>query len=334
MPFSRPKFTLGWWLNAIAFLAALGATTAWIATALSFHVTGPVLMVAYAALGLGVIGACAALFMSKLRGWIALLMVLGLGIGWYQTLKPQEDRDWAFDVAHGVVARVEGETVQLDKVRNFDWITRDEANVSWEARSFDLEKLDSVDLVTSVWDSVDIAHVIVTFGFSDGQRVAFSVETRKETHESFNVLGGFFRQFELVLIAATEEDILKLRTNHRKEDVRLFPIALSAEQRRTLFLSYVKLANTLEDQPAFYNTLTHNCTTTLYPLANTVHADMGLDWRMMASGHLPAYIDELGGFEGDITIEERMARAAITEAGQTAGRDAYSDVIRRAYAVK
>lgn len=334
MSISLSKITLGWVLNTIVFLAALAATAAWIATALSFHVVGPALFMVYGALGLGILGAVAALFTSKRRGWAVLLMVLGIGIGWYQSLKPQEDRDWAFDVAHGVTARVDGDTVQLDKVRNFDWITRDSANASWEARSYDLEKLHSVDLVTSVWDSKDIAHVIVTFGFSDGQRVAFSVETRKEVHESFNVLGGFFRQFELVLIAATEEDILKLRTNHRKEDVRLYPLALSAEQRRVLILSYVALANQLEDRPAFYNTLTHNCTTTLYPLANAVHAEVGLDWRLMASGHLPDYIDELGGFQGDLTMEERTARAAITEIGQAADKDAYSEVIRQAYAVK
>ncbi|MEM9269874.1 MAG: DUF4105 domain-containing protein, partial [Pseudomonadota bacterium] len=212
--------------------------------------------------------------------------------------------------------------------------TKDTANVSWEARSYDLDKLDSVGLVTSVWDSEDIAHVIVTFGFEDGQRVAFSVETRKEAHESFNVVGGFFRQFELVLIAATEDDILKLRTNHREEDVRLYPLALSEEQRRALFLSYVELANTLEEQPAFYNTITHNCTTTLYPLANAVHPEVGLDWRLMASGHLPSYIDELGGFRGDLTMAERKDLAAITALGQTAGEgDAYSEIIRQAYVV-
>ena len=334
MSFSFPKITPGWVLNAIAFLAVLAAAAAWMSIALSFHVTGAALIAAYVALGLGLAGACVAFFMSKGRGWAVLFVVLSVGFGWYQTLKPQEDRNWAFDVAHGVEARADGEKVRLGNVRNFDWITEGTANESWEARSYDLEKLDSVYLVTSVWDSADIAHVIVAFGFADGQRVAFSVETRKEAHESFNVMGGFFRQFELVLIAATEEDILRLRTNHRKEDVRLYPMALSVEQRRILFLSYVELANQLEEQPAFYNTLSANCTTTLYPLANAVHPEVGIDWRLMASGHLPSYINELGGFEDDLTMEERVTRAAITELGQTAGKDDYSDVIRQAYAVK
>ena len=142
------------------------------------------------------------------------------------------------------------------------------------------------------------------------------------------------RQFELVLIAATEDDILRLRTNHRKEDVRLYPLNLNDAQLRNLFLSYVDLANRLEDAPMFYNTLTHNCTTTLYPLANAVHPEVAVDWRILMSGHLPSYINDLGGFMGDLSMEERKEKAAITQVALSAGEADYSDAIRQAYAVR
>ncbi|MEM9716702.1 MAG: DUF4105 domain-containing protein [Pseudomonadota bacterium] len=325
---SRPKMTPSAVLAAALFLFALIASIAWVATALSFHLTGATLIAAYGTLGLGALITCAAMLNSKRWGWAALGLVLGAGLGWYQTLTPQEHRDWAFDVAHGVEARQDGNIVEMINVRNFNWTSVKTANVSWEARRFDLDKLSSVDLVTSVWDSPDIAHVIVTFGFSDGQRVAFSVETRREAHERFNTVGGFFREFELVLIAATEEDILKLRTNHRREDVKLYPLALNAQQRRHLFLTYVDLANDLEAAPAFYNTLTHNCTTTLYPLANAVHPDLKLDWRLMMSGHLPSYIEELGGLKTGAVDE---ARAAITKRALAAKNVDYSVAIREGY---
>lgn len=328
---SRPKITLGWAANAALFAVALIASTAWIATALSFHLTGATLIAAYGTLGLGALIACVATLKSKRWGWVALVLVLGPGVGWYQKLTPQEHRDWAFDVAHGVEAHLDGNIVEMTNVRNFDWTSLKTANVSWEERRFDLDKLSTVDLVTSVWDSPDIAHVIVTFGFSDGQRVAFSVETRREEHEQFNTVGGFFRQFELVLIAATEDDILKLRTNHCQEDVKLYPLALNPQQRRHLFLTYVDLANDLEEAPAFYNTLSHNCTTTLYPLANAVHPELKLDWRLMMSGHLPGYIEELGGLKTGVVDE---TRAAITERGLAAKNVAYSVAIREGYATE
>ena len=327
----RHKVSIGRDASDAHFSITLLATIVWIATALSFHLTGAALIAAYGMLGLGACIACGAVWKSNRLGWAALLLVLGAGVGWYQTLTPQDNRDWAFDVAHGVEARLDGNVVQMTNVRNFNWTSVESANVSWEERRFDLDKLSSVDLVTSVWDSPDIAQVIVTFGFSDGQRVAFSVETRREAHERFNTVGGFFRQFELVLIAATEEDILKLRTNHRQEDVRLYPLALNEKQRRHLFLTYVDLANDLEEAPAFYNTLTHNCTTTLYPLANAVHPELELDWRLMMSGHLPSYIEELGGLKNG-TVDE--ARAAITERALAAGTVAYSAAIREGYATE
>ncbi|MEM9342169.1 MAG: DUF4105 domain-containing protein [Pseudomonadota bacterium] len=311
-------------LHTLLFLIALAASTAWIATALSVHMSGLSRVAALGALGLSAITASVALWISKTRGWAILLTVLAVSIGWYQTLQPRQDRNWAFDVAHGVQARVDGEFAHLTQVRNFEWTSPDTANVSWEARTYDLEKLTSADLVTSVWDNPDVAHVIVTFGFSDGQRVAFSVETRREAHESYSVVGGFFRQFELVLIAATEEDVLKLRTNHRQEDVRLYPLALNTQQLRDLFLSYVDLANHLQDQPEFYNTLTHNCTTTLYPLAQVVQPDLPLDWRILMSGHLASYVDELGGLAGG------QKQAQITTMAQAATRSNYSAMIRRA----
>jgi hypothetical protein len=66
-----------------------------------------------------------------------------------------------------------------------------------------------------------IAHTIISFGFADGQRLAFSIETRKERHEGFSSVAGFFKQFELAIVAADERDVIRVRSNVRGEDVRL-----------------------------------------------------------------------------------------------------------------
>lgn len=328
------KITLGGVFRTSVFLLVLGAVLIWTATALSIHLSGAALIAGWGAVGIAGIISLALRLRSRRASWAALLIAAALSAGWFHTIKPQQDKTWAFDVAHGVKARVDGDVVYLDNVRNFDWHTAKTADASWEARSYDLQELSSVDMVTSVWDNPNIAHLIVTFGFTDGQRVAFSVEIRREDHEAFSVVGGFFRQFELVLIAATEEDVIKLRTNVRKEDVHLYPIDLNADQRRNLFLSYVELANQLEEHPKFYNTVTRNCTTTVYPLANSIKPDMGLDWRLLMSTHLPSYIDQLGGFQDEMTPEARTERAAITALAQTASGSNYSDVIRSAYAAR
>lgn len=321
---------IGRFAGHIVFLAIAAAGIAWAWGALSVHLTGAAFNLAFAGTIAAAALAIGVRFHRRRLGWLGLVVIAAaLGI-WYQGITPEQDRNWASDVAHGVGAEVDGDLVKLTNVRNFMWHNETEADPSWEARTVNLSQLQSVDMLTSVWDNPDIAHLLVSFGFADGQRVVFSVETRKEAHESFNVKGGFFRQFELVLVAATEEDIIKLRTNHRNEDVRLYPVNLNPQQRRDLFMSYVNLAQQLQEQPEFYNTLTANCTTTVYGLAHVIKPDMTPDWRLVLSGHLPNYVDALGGFEGPMAIEERIEQAKITHKGQSFDGTEFSIAIRQA----
>ncbi|WP_256843745.1 lipoprotein N-acyltransferase Lnb domain-containing protein, partial [Pseudomonas aeruginosa] len=74
----------------------------------------------------------------------------------------------------------------------------------------------------SYWMGPAIAHTLISFGFEDGRHVVFSLEIRKERGESFSALGGFFRKFEMTLVASEETDIIRTRTNARGEDVYLY----------------------------------------------------------------------------------------------------------------
>jgi Domain of unknown function (DUF4105) len=53
----------------------------------------------------------------------------------------------------------------------------------------------------SYWASEAIAPMIISFGFDDGARLAFSIETRKESHEGYSLVSGFFQQYELAVVA-------------------------------------------------------------------------------------------------------------------------------------
>ncbi|WP_417278528.1 DUF4105 domain-containing protein [Celeribacter sp.] len=318
------------YLAHVLFVLIVLASTAWSATALWLHLTG--------GLRVGALGALIAMALTALilrfkrgrrLGW-ATLALGGLAVaGWYQTITPEQTRDWAMDVSKGVRAEVEGDHVRLANIRDFEWQSKTEATPRWITEDYDLNDLETVDMITSVWDNPDIAHLLVSFGFASGENVVFSVEIRREANEEFNELGGFFRQFELVLIAATERDIVKLRTNYRKEQVRLYPVHLSAEQRRTMFLSYVELAQRLEEKPSFYNTITANCTTSVWALALALKPDLPMDERLILSGRLPDYLTDLGVIDA-APAEERDENALITPLAQNdTGEASFSDVIRR-----
>jgi len=44
----------------------------------------------------------------------------------------------------------------------------------------------------------------------------FLIEARKELNEDYSTIKGFFRQYELTYIVADERDVIRLRTNYRK----------------------------------------------------------------------------------------------------------------------
>ena len=245
-------------------------------------------------------------------GWPALGLLTLAVTAWYLSLSPRADRDWAPDVAHLATGRIDGNIVTLHNLRAFRWQDRDHATESWETRRLDLDHLATADMVTSVWSNPDIAHLLVSFGFTDGQRVVFSVEIRREKGEKFSSIGGFFRQFELALIAADEEDIVKLRTHHRAEDVRLYPLRLTPDQLRVVFLEYVKLGNDLAAKPRWYNTVTANCTTVVWHLTRALNPDLGLDPSLLLSGRLPAWLYRMNLIALPGTLAEIRAAARIS----------------------
>ena len=79
-----------------------------------------------------------------------------------------------------------------------------------------------------------IAHIMLSFGFAGRDYVTISIETRKEVGESYDTIRGFFRQYELIYIVGDERDLIRLRTNYRKnppEDVYLYRTTDSARER-------------------------------------------------------------------------------------------------------
>jgi hypothetical protein len=317
---------LGW----MGFALGAACLSALAGIALTVQIGGPSLWLALAALAGGVV---LSLVLRRERsrpaGW-AMLLLTGAAVGiWYSTLQPRQDRAWAPEVAHLATGSAVGDIVTLDNIRAFNWTSETDAIPKWETRNYDLSKLATVDMFTSVWDSPEIAHLLVSFGFSDGQRVAFSVEIRREADEAYSTLGGFFRQFEIALIAAKESDIVQLRTTQRGEAVSLFPLALTAAQRRGLFLSYVAFGNQLNAAPQFYNAVTANCSSTVWWLAKVIKDDVPFDYRLLLSGRLPEMLDSLGALPGDMPMAQRRAAAAITARAQVMPQGAvFSDWIR------
>jgi len=263
-------------------------------------------------------------------GLVTFTAAFGALLIWWQRIAPSNDRIWADDVAQMTTGTVDGNRITLRNVRNFDWRSNTDYTQRWETRHYDLDRLNSVDMIMSYWTGPAIAHMLISFGFDDGEHVVFSVEIRRERIESFSEIGGFFKEFELSVIAADERDVIRVRTNVRGEDTYLYRLRMPVSAMRSLFLGYIDEANALVRTPRFYNTVTVNCTTLVYQMMQRIVGYLPMSHRLIFSGYLPEYVYRVGGLDQRYSIKELRALGRISERAQGAERsDTFSADIRR-----
>ncbi|TAL74034.1 MAG: DUF4105 domain-containing protein [Rhodanobacter sp.] len=272
-----------------------------------------------------------ALVITRRSAWplVGYVACYGLLLAWWATIVPSGQHAWADDVAHLATGEVHGNLVTVHAVRDFTWRSDSDYDIRWETRQYNLDQLVGADAILSHWGSAAIAHAMLSFAFADGQHLVFSVEIRKRRGQSYSAIGGFFKDFETILVAATERDVVRVRTNVRGEEDYLYPLAISRPALRALFLSYVHAADALARHPTFYNTITSNCTTMVYRMARQL--DPGLPWdvRLLLTGYLPGYLYQIGALDHRLTLAQWTARAPITARARATPPDAdFSRAIR------
>jgi hypothetical protein len=305
----------------------------WGGFALWYQVPGGQIVQAIAVIVWVAVGLAALIAVSKGRAVLGLggfaMAFAGLLLWWHQIL-PSNQRVWADDVSRTTSGRIDGNIVTLYDVRNFDWRSDTDYTKRWETRTYDLDRLESVEMVLSYWSMQSIAHVLISFGFNDGKHVVFSVEIRREKQESFSEIGGFFKEFELSVIAADERDVIRVRTNVRGEDDYLYRIRMPMNHMRALFLAYVNEANILVHTPRFYNTITVNCTTLVFHMLRHIVGHLPMDYRLLFSGYLPSYVYRVGGLDQRYSLEQLKAFGRITDRAKAADQRAtFSTDIRQ-----
>ena len=322
-----------------AGLAALALLVAGIGVwgALLLEYAGPRNDLAHRALVVGfALAAAAALIALFVRRWrwraigVYAVLCAGLAVLW-SGLEPTNDRDWEPEVALLAYSTLAGDRVTVHNIRNFDYRTETDFTSAYYDKTFDLRELRSVEIVTSYWTGPAIAHVFVSFGFSGDDYLAISIEVRKPKGEGYSTLKGFFRQYELVYVVADERDVIRLRTNYRRdppEDVYVYRISGPIEAGRRLFLEYMRRINALRTQPEFYNTLTTNCTTNIWTNDRVNPGRVPLSWKILASGYVPEYLYEQGRLETmGLSFPELQERAHVNARAQAA--DKAADFSRR-----
>jgi hypothetical protein len=298
--------------------------TGWAALVLLYAGPGEAAWVRPSLAAVYALGSLAALlwlrpFWRALGVWsIALLAV----VIWWSSLRPSNDLDWQPDVAELASFEVHGDELTIHNLRNFDWRSATDFTPRYEDRVYDLSKLRSADLFMSYWGSPVIAHTIMSWDFEGSPPLAISIETRKAKGQEYSAVKGFFRQYNIIYVAADERDIVRVRTNYRGEDVYLYRLKVTPEQARAVLMDYVATMNALVQTPEFYNALVDNCTTSIRHHVTSVEANPPrADWRLFANGYGDRMLYDRGSIDTRLPFEELRAESHINARAKSLDQD-------------
>jgi hypothetical protein len=250
----------------------------------------------------------------------ALIPLFLFGLMW-SLLTPSHDRHWAVDQSVLPFVEFDGKSAHIRGVRSFRWTSATEFTAAWEDRSYDLRQVATAWYVlvpfSQRWRGP--AHAFVSFGFDDGRYLAISVEARREVGETYGVIKGLLRRFELIYIVGDERDLIGRRAVYDGNDVYLYPIRASRDAVRQVFQGMLERTDRLHASPEFYHTITNNCTMNLVRHVNQlVPGRIPSSWRTALPGYSDEVIHRLGLIDSTGTLAEVRARFRINERAKAA----------------
>jgi hypothetical protein len=122
----------------------------------------------------------------------------------------------------------------------------------------------------------------------------------------------------LMFVLGDERDIVRLRTNIRRQRVYMYRLHLPLQNLRRLLLDYISRVEALATAPAWYNSVTSNCTTNLF-----YRGHASVPWWMkpgiFLNGFSARTMYRLGFLSDNLPFRELQASCDIRERAIAAG---------------
>jgi hypothetical protein len=250
-----------------------------------------------------------------------LLAFAGVFLGvlvWWISIHPSHHRPWRPEVAVMPRVAIDGDRVHITGVRDFDYRGTYDFTPRYEERDVSLSALTSIDFFISYWMPGPVGHTFLSFNFANAPPLCISIETRPEVGEGFSPIASLFKQFELIYVVGDERDLVRVRTNFRRDDVYMYRIRTSPENARRLFLVYLDRINQLYDRPEFYHLLSNSCTINIVRYARAAGKKGGFDIRHYLNGLIDSYLYSIGVLDTTLPFRELRRRSLINDAAQGA----------------
>lgn len=264
---------------------------------------------------------------------IILGIILAGLVGVWGFTTPSHDRDWSPEQTTLTRARFDGDRVHLSGVRNFEWKGDTTFAPRWEERDYRLDQVATAWYILAPFSANwrGPAHSFVSFGFDDGRYLALSVEARREKGETYGIVTGMLRRFELIYVVGDEADLIGRRAATGTDQIYLYPIKADRAAIRGMLTGMLQRVNRLHEAPEFYNTLTNNCTINLVRAVNQVAPDLipSASWRIALPGYSDVVAFRLGLIDSTLPIDQARKKFLVTDKARAAlGKADFSRLIR------
>jgi hypothetical protein len=265
------------------------------------------------------------LLLGLLRNRLRLLVLLAISylMFWllyiFLLLRPSNTRTWESGMEHPPRITIAGTSVFVHNVRDFRHTPEGTLSYSYLTRAFDIDAIQRVWFVEEPFiippftAFTGVAHTYFVFDFHDQEPVVISVEARREKGETYSAWRGLFNNYELIYVWATEEDVTVRRAVLENNELYMYPLTISLEAAKQLFLELAQTSHELETNPRFYNTLTSNCTNELAKAANKVRPGaIPRNVALLFPGYSEELLYRLGFIPNDVALEALRKRYYIS----------------------
>lgn len=239
----------------------------------------------------------ATIISRSLRAILVIVLLLLLVVSMRE---PSLDRSWDEDVR--VLAGVDispDETVTLRQIRDWQYAASSITSKSYFDASFNPNDIVAMWMYEQPLDPTGlIAHTFVVFEFDESygpaRYLGLSVETRRELGETYSIIGGALRSFEITHIWATEEDLVRRRVQYLDYPLTRYRLEIPAEYRSRIFLKFAAETQGLASRPQWYNTATNNCTSSLIKYVNESEPGaIPFHYSYVLTGKVDEYLETL-----------------------------------------
>ena len=204
---------------------------------------------------------------------VLFVLRLMIAVRRFKLEQPMNERNWVNDNAQLTRVIIDGNTAHLVNVRDFHWRTTTDYDERWVERTVRIDQVSRIWLVLEYFepDRPEIAHTLLSFEFEDGQRLACSIEVRREQGERFHPEGAWSQlRTDVRLGHGSGRHRRRARCRTRSITHLLEGNVLREESKPALFRSYLNRTNALAEKPEWYNTITNTCTTNLVQHINDI----------------------------------------------------------------